>query len=90
MCGFLVSNIKLDQAAEAYEAVKRRGPDLHHYTSWGGYHFLHALLSLTGNFTPQPIVDDDYAVIFNGEIYNYKSLGDYTSEAHAYACASLV
>jgi asparagine synthetase B (glutamine-hydrolysing) len=70
MCGILISNLELDKATAAYSAVKRRGPDLHNYSSWGGYNFLHALLSLTGDFTPQPVVDDDMAVIFNGEIYN--------------------
>jgi asparagine synthetase B (glutamine-hydrolysing) len=83
MCGILVSNILLDREPQAYAAVKQRGPDLHNYVSWGGYHFLHALLSLTGDFTPQPVVDDEYAVIFNGEIYNFKDLGNYASEAHA-------
>ena len=83
MCGILISNLELDKATAAYSAVKRRGPDLHNYSSWGGYNFLHALLSLTGDFTPQPVVDDDMAVIFNGEIYNYKYFGDYRSEAHA-------
>ena len=83
MCGILVSNLPLDQSAGSYAAVKRRGPDLHNYSSWCGYHFLHALLSLTGKYTPQPLADNDIAVIFNGEVYNYKQLGDYRSEAEA-------
>ena len=83
MCGILVSSIELNQSPGAYSAVKRRGPDVQHYSEWNGYYFLHSLLSLTGAFTPQPLTNDDYAVIFNGEIYNYKSFGTYQSEAQA-------
>ncbi len=83
MCGILVSSIELNKSPGAYAAIKRRGPDVQHYSEWNGYHFLHSLLSLTGAFTPQPATNDDYAIIFNGEIYNYKSFGSYQSEAQA-------
>ena len=31
----------------------------------------HSLLSLTGEFTPQPIEKNGVKLIFNGQIYNY-------------------
>ncbi|MDD5589070.1 MAG: asparagine synthase-related protein [Candidatus Nanoarchaeia archaeon] len=42
--------------------------------------FIHNLLALTGNFTPQPIEQDDIVVCFNGEIYGYREFGNYDND----------
>jgi asparagine synthetase B (glutamine-hydrolysing) len=45
-----------------------------------GMLFVHNLLHLTGDYRIQPIVDNDVVLMFNGEIYNYKSFGDYKTD----------
>lgn len=78
MCGFGVSNInKLEQVNKF---CQRRGPDLTKTASFNGINFLHNLLHITGNITPQPFFKKDVACVFNGEIYNYKSFGNYNSD----------
>ena len=72
MCGIIVSKGKLDK--KNYKFVENRGPDKTNEIEINGYHFVHFLLSLTGESTPQPIVDDNIVLIFNGEIYNYKDI----------------
>lgn len=41
---------------------------------------MHNLLSMTGAFCVQPFVKGDVACLYNGEIYNYRSFGDYESD----------
>lgn len=38
------------------------------------------LLHITGKKTIQPIIKDNIVVLFNGEIYNYKDLGNFSNE----------
>lgn len=57
-----------------------RGPDESRYEIIDGVHFLHHLLSLTGKHTTQPFADGSAACVFNGEIYNYASMGDYATD----------
>jgi asparagine synthetase B (glutamine-hydrolysing) len=86
MCSFLVSNSEDQELLlQANRLIQRRGPD---YTSWSkakGITFIHNLLSITGDFTPQPFLDkqDEIVCVYNGEIYNafsfsknYKSDGE--------------
>ena len=37
-----------------------------------GFTFIHNLLHVTGDFNPQPYVDDGIVCLYNGEIYNHK------------------
>lgn len=67
MCGFSVS-LKGSQTYDKY--VRRRGQDHHSEIEVDGFVFKHHLLSVTGEFTPQPFVDGDIVCVFNGEIYN--------------------
>lgn len=65
------------QLLKANHFQQFRGPDLTTCKRIDGFHFVHNLLSITGDqFTPQPLhaVNDKIATIFNGEIYNYKEL----------------
>ena len=41
---------------------------------------IHNLLTITGNFTQQPFVKDQIVCLYNGEVYNYKSFGDFKSD----------
>jgi asparagine synthetase B (glutamine-hydrolysing) len=65
MCGFLVYKEKGDNVR-----ISRRGPDCTNAYSHAGLTFVHNLLSLTGDFTPQPFVDGGIVCLFNGQIYN--------------------
>ena len=50
--------------------IRLRGPDCTNSYTRSGLRFVHNLLSLTGNFTPQPFVDGDIVCLYNGQIYN--------------------
>lgn len=87
MCSILVTNKKIrnDDLNYANYFSKFRGPDYTGIISHKGTTFLHNLLSITGDFTPEPFFDEKNEIIavFNGEIYNYKKLGDFTSDGNA-------
>jgi len=77
MCGFLVTNRVIDDLDHVTAYLARRGPDgrtVHHRN---GVTFVHFLLAITGEKTPQPFVEDGVVCVYNGEIYN---AGDYASD----------
>ena len=80
MCGIYIYPQGVEKNVLTELSVKRRGPDGYNTFTRGGYVFNHALLSLTGEFTLQPTNHPDFTLLFNGEIYNYKSLGSFNSE----------
>ena len=65
MCGFLVYTEKGDNSR-----IRLRGPDGTNVFTRAGLTFVHNLLSVTGDFTPQPFVDGDIVCVYNGQIYN--------------------
>ncbi len=78
MCGFGVSS-KVGLTG-VNQFCQRRGPDLTNSTVIHGVEFLHNLLHITGDVVPQPFVKDNVVCVFNGEIYNYKTFGEYASD----------
>jgi asparagine synthetase B (glutamine-hydrolysing) len=80
MCSILFSTKKIDNINYRNRFMKLRGPDHTNIINHKGCTFLHNLLSITGTFTPQPIVENDVVVIFNGEIYNFKEFGNYDND----------
>lgn len=78
MCGFGVTS--RSKLSKVNKFCQRRGPDLTNSKTVNGIEFLHNLLHITGEVTPQPFVKDDIACTFNGEIYNYKEFGTYGSD----------
>ena len=58
------------------ETIELRGPDRLNYVRNDNYIALHSQLIITGN-TPQPVINDDMLLLYNGEIYNdYKLYKD--------------
>ena len=64
------------------EFILNRGPDLTSNINYNNFTFVHNLLHLTGDITPQPFVDKENNIVclFNGEIYNYQDFGNYKSD----------
>jgi asparagine synthetase B (glutamine-hydrolysing) len=79
MCGFGVTNKIGLHSSNQY--CKKRGPDRTDVKVINGVEFLHNLLHITGSIVPQPVIKGDVVAIFNGEIYNYLSFGNYSSDA---------
>ena len=79
MCSFTITNKKINLNNTNFLSQKR-GPDLTNTFEENGISFLHNLLHLTGDKTKQPFYQDDIVCVFNGEIYNYKSLGNYNTD----------
>ena len=63
MCSILFTNKQTN--ASDYDLLKLRGPDATTQVSIAGYNFIHNLLSLTGDFTKQPVQQDDIILLFN-------------------------
>ncbi|CAE7259054.1 asnB [Symbiodinium necroappetens] len=81
-CSFIVGNFETDPASleSANTLSKLRGPDLTNTFFHDGWFLLHNLLWMTGSLVAQPLVATgadgrvEVAVVFNGEIYNWRSL----------------
>ena len=71
MCGILLTNRAIVNLGDALMYLEPRGPDYTSLVRRGDYTFIHTLLSITGEVTPQPFVNDsgDVMAIYNGEIY---------------------
>lgn len=72
MCGITISTLEVPE--DALRLVEKRGPDHTNKVTFNQVIFIHHLLQITGETTLQPLIEDDIVVIFNGEIYNYKTL----------------
>jgi asparagine synthetase B (glutamine-hydrolysing) len=83
MCGIFVTSKDYVQESVINPLLTNRGPDATHSLVRGGITFLHTLLSMTGETTKQPITDEDVVCVFNGEVYNYRELGEFPSDSHA-------
>ena len=81
MCSFLFSTKPYENDInELNYYLKFRGPDHTEVRHLNKHLFLHNLLSITGTFTPQPYVEEDLVLLYNGEIYNFKTFGDYKTD----------
>jgi asparagine synthetase B (glutamine-hydrolysing) len=73
MCSFIVTNkkIKDEELDDINFYTQLRGPDLTSLEEAEGFVFVHNLLSITGDLTPQPFKKGNIVCLYNGEIYNY-------------------
>lgn len=76
MCSFLAVNQLITNLAFVNFYLRPRGPDATTHIRLHGFDFVHNLLHMTGERRPQPFVSPDGRVVglFNGEIYNWRSL----------------
>ena len=89
MCSILMTNKKVSDVEKTNFYLQRRGPDKTTVTEIDNWTLIHNLLSITGDFTPQPLSKNNVHLIYNGEIYNiqneteeYKSDGYYILDAY--------
>jgi len=84
MCSILCTNKNITNYDEVNEYLQYRGPDDTTILSddVNNFTFVHNLLSMTGEVTTQPFVDESIICLYNGEIYNYKDFGDYVSDGY--------
>jgi len=84
MCSILCTNKNITNYDEVNEYLQYRGPDDTTILSddVNNFTFVHNLLSMTGEVTTQPFVDESIICLYNGEIYNYKDFGDYASDGY--------
>lgn len=89
MCGYLVSNSLTceDTFMTALATISYRGPDHSGFKKSGNWLFGHVRLSLFDltDVSNQPVkvnnaALDDIVFVFNGEIFNFKDFGDFTSD----------
>lgn len=71
MCSILITDVNIEKNFhQVNRLLKLRGPDYTGIYNRNGINFVHNLLSISGEFTPQPFVSDSLVAIYNGEIYN--------------------
>ena len=69
MCGLYFST--KSETAKLDKKFLSRGPDFYNEEVNNYVCMSHSLLSLTGEFTPQPVTLNKVKLLFNGQIYNY-------------------
>lgn len=80
MCSILVTNKVINDLQSVNKFLKLRGPDLTNVEKINNISFIHNLLHMTGEMKAQPFVKGEVVCLFNGEIYNYKTFGDYSTD----------
>lgn len=83
MCSLIFSTKIPSNIGYMNEFMSKRGPDKIGVDVFNGHFFLHNLLSITGSYTPQPMISEtkDIVCLFNGEIYNFRDFGDYDNDS---------
>jgi asparagine synthase (glutamine-hydrolysing) len=78
MCGIYLTNIpfKEEEIKQKLETIKFRGPDYTGVLQQEGLSFGHLRLSIIDleSRSNQPMVYDNFTIVFNGEIYNFKEV----------------
>jgi asparagine synthetase B (glutamine-hydrolysing) len=82
MCSILTTNRAIENVEDVNFYLKYRGPDHTEIIRDRGWLFIHNLLSITGDFTPQPLTKNNVYLSFNGEIYNFLNEKNYSSDGY--------
>ena len=70
MCSIFLTNKEILNLNYLNFFLKFRGPDATTCTQLNGISFVHNLLSINGEFSPQPFEEDQIVALYNGEFYN--------------------
>ena len=83
MCGILLvkskQDLPLEQHLQALEVLKSRGPDRTRYQYQNNIFIAQVVLHITGTDEYYNNKHDNF-LAYNGEIYNYKELGNYNND----------
>jgi asparagine synthetase B (glutamine-hydrolysing) len=83
MCGILLvkskHHISLAQHKQALSRLNRRGPDFARYRYTGNIFIGQTVLHITGNRDYYSLEQTNF-LAYNGEIYNYQELGNYSND----------
>ena len=78
MCGIYLTNIPIGKGKleEKLEGIANRGPDFTGTLQQDNLSLGHTRLSILDldSRSNQPMIHEDYVLVFNGEIYNYKTI----------------
>lgn len=76
MCGIVGANCNILNPSEVLKTIQHRGMDFQSFTCNTKRYLAHARLSIIdlNDEANQPMVYEGISLVFNGEIYNYKSL----------------
>lgn len=76
IAGFIGFPKNIEYAEQANEIQKHRGPDSQAVWSNGFLSFAHQRLSIIdlSNRSDQPLVKNEFIIVYNGEVYNYVEL----------------
>lgn len=80
MCSFILTTKDIINNKKVNRFSAKRGPDHTEEVKFDRYTIIHNLLSITGTFVKQPFIEGDIAAFYNGEIYNYKDYGKFSSD----------
>lgn len=80
MCSFLFSTNNFQDLESVNYYLKFRGPDSTQVRLIENYTLIHNLLSITGEIKTQPLIEDDVCLVYNGEIYNFRDFGNFSSD----------
>ena len=80
MCSIFMTNKPQFDVEAVNRYIRLRGPDHTEVVQRDGLTFIHNLLSISGAFMVQPFQGGEVTALFNGEVYNYRSFGDYASD----------
>lgn len=80
MCAIIFTTLLIKSLEKIIKYSTKRGPDKVTLCKINNVTLIHQLLSITGDFVEQPFKKDNIYCIFNGEIYNYKTFGDYKTD----------
>ena len=80
MCSFNIIKLLNSSIEDINYYTQKRGPDCTNIVKVNNITFVHNLLHITGVKVYQPFQKNNIACVFNGEIYNYDSFGDYQTD----------
>ena len=78
ICGYIGSHLSEDTGMQMVQTMRHRGPDNQSVRIYADHHCLlgHARLSIIdlSETANQPMEFGQYAIVFNGEVYNYREI----------------